>query len=195
MIGHNLSASNARLLLVLPFALSGAAAQAHPGHGHSSFVAGLIHPLTGIDHMLAMLMAGLWAGLCLGRRWPVCAFAFVAAMLAGFAWGASGGGFPIAEALILASLFGLGGALLLGLRAPMIAASSVVALFATAHGFAHGGEMTGGNAAAFAGGFLLSTLALIAAGAALAQMRAPRSLARAVGAVAIAAGAMISAGA
>jgi urease accessory protein len=84
--------------------------------------------------------------------------------------------------------------LLLGLRAPMIAASSVVALFATAHGFAHGGEMAEGSAAAFAAGFLLSTLALIAAGAALAQMRAPRSIARAVGAVAIAAGAVISAG-
>jgi urease accessory protein len=195
MIGHFLRAANARFLLVLPFALSSAAAHAHPGHGQSGFAAGLVHPLAGVDHMLAMVMAGLWAGLCFGRRWPVCAFAFLAAMLAGFAWGASGGAFPIAEALILASLFGLGGALLLGLRAPMIAASSVVALFATAHGFAHGGEMAEGSAAAFAAGFLLSTLALIAAGAALAQMRAPRSLARAVGAVAIAAGAMISAGA
>jgi urease accessory protein len=195
MIGHSLRASHLRLLLVLPFALSGAAAQAHPGHGPSSFAAGLIHPLSGVDHMLAILMVGLWAGLCFGRRWPVCAFAFLAAMLAGFAWGASGGGFPIAEALILASLFGLGGALLLGLRMPMIAASGLVALFATAHGFAHGGEMADAGAAAFAGGFLLSTLALIAAGAALAQLRAPRGLARAVGAVAIVAGAMLSAGA
>jgi urease accessory protein len=195
MIRLNLSAMNARLLLVLPFPLSGAAAQAHTGHGHSSFGAGLIHPLGGVDHMLAMLMVGLWAGLCLGGRWWACALAFLAAMLAGFAWGASGGAFPIAEALILASLFGLGGTLLLGLRAPMIAASSVVALFATAHGFAHGGEMAGASAAAFAGGFLISTLALIAAGAALARVQAPRSLARAVGAVAIAAGAMISAGA
>jgi urease accessory protein len=195
MIGHILRASNARLLLVLPFALSGAAAQAHPGHGHSSFAAGLIHPLTGVDHMLAMLMVGLWAGLCLGQRWWTCALTFLAAMLAGFAWGASGGAFPLAEALILASLFGLGGALLLGLRVPMIAASSVVALFATAHGFAHGGEMADAGAAAFVGGFLLSTIALIAAGAALAQMRAPRSLARAIGAVAIMAGAVITAGA
>ncbi|MDB5699047.1 MAG: urease accessory protein [Alphaproteobacteria bacterium] len=185
-----LRAWSARLVLPLLLALSGGAAEAHPGHGQS-FAAGLVHPLTGVDHMLAMLMVGLWARLCFGRHWWAGGLAFLGFMLAGFAWGCSSAGLALAEALILASLFGLGGALLFGLRPPMIAALAVIALFATAHGFAHGAELAGGGRAAFAGGFLLSTIALQAAGAALAHIRAPQCLARAIGAVAIVSGTVL----
>src|SRR2546423_13386583 len=44
-------------------------AAAHPGHGPiSGFVAGVQHPLSGMDHLLAMIAVGLWAGLSGGRR-------------------------------------------------------------------------------------------------------------------------------
>src|SRR3546814_15456060 len=66
----------------------------------------LLHPLSGVDHLLAMLMVGLWAGIAFPRFWWVCPAAFISFMLGGFAHGAAGGAFPIAEMLILASLVG-----------------------------------------------------------------------------------------
>lgn len=47
-------------------------AQAHPGHGPAGFVTGFIHPLTGWDHLMAMLAVGLWASQLGGRaRWAL----------------------------------------------------------------------------------------------------------------------------
>ena len=145
-------------------------ALAHPGHGErAGFVAGLLHPLTGMDHLLAMLMVGLWAGIAFPKRWWVCPAAFVSFMLAGFGWGAGGGGFPFAEGLILASLVGLGGALLFDLRPPLALGTGAVAVFALGHGYAHGAEMpAGGHPLGFVAGFVLTTITLHAAGIAVA---------------------------
>ncbi|MFL5291384.1 MAG: HupE/UreJ family protein, partial [Myxococcales bacterium] len=53
-----------RALLIAAAALAPLPALAHPGHAEAlGFTAGLLHPLTGADHMLAMLMVGLWAGV------------------------------------------------------------------------------------------------------------------------------------
>jgi len=123
-------------------------ALAHPGHGEGgSFLAGLLHPLTGIDHLLAMLMVGLWAAIAFPRRWWVCPAAFVGFMVAGFGLGVSGAAFPMAEMLILASLVVLGLALVFDLRPPLAIAAPIVALFAIGHGFAHGSEMPLGGSA------------------------------------------------
>ena len=57
---------------------------AHVGHGSTtSFAAGLGHPLGGLDHVVVMVMVGLWAGLKGGRALWVCAAAFVGVMLVG----------------------------------------------------------------------------------------------------------------
>jgi urease accessory protein len=53
------------LLLLSGLALSLPAA-AHPGHAETGFAAGLLHPLTGLDHLLALLAVGLWS-------WPMAA--------------------------------------------------------------------------------------------------------------------------
>src|SRR3546814_6609515 len=55
----------------------------------SAFLAGLQHPLTGFDHMAAMLMVGLWAGIALPRHIGAPPLAFIACMLAGFGWAAA----------------------------------------------------------------------------------------------------------
>jgi urease accessory protein len=50
-------------------------ASAHPGHGEAStFVAGALHPLSGVEHIVALFVVGLLAGR-LGRRylWPMSA--------------------------------------------------------------------------------------------------------------------------
>ena len=50
-------------------------ALAHPGHSHDAgFVAGAMHPFSGIDHLLGLAIAGLLMGwLPATKRWPVCA--------------------------------------------------------------------------------------------------------------------------
>ena len=68
-----------------------ALAFAHPGHGDSGLLNGLLHPITGLDHILAMLAVGLWAASFGGKaRWTVPT-AFVSMMAAGFAFSAGGG--------------------------------------------------------------------------------------------------------
>ena len=85
------------------------AALAHTGLEHAvSFAAGFKHPWTGLDHMLAMVAVGLWAGLNGGRAlwaWPV---AFVGVMVAGGALGFADVPLPMVEPGILASVVVLG---------------------------------------------------------------------------------------
>ncbi|MET0136946.1 MAG: HupE/UreJ family protein [Sphingobium sp.] len=148
-----------------------APALAHPGHQESGLVAGLLHPLTGMDHLAAMLMVGLWAGLAAGRALWLLPAAFLSAMLGGFGFGilAQTGGSE-AELLIILSVLALGGAVALKLHAPLVLAAGLAGLFGFAHGMAHGLESPGGEAAfTFAGGFLVATAALHFAGLALAR--------------------------
>jgi urease accessory protein len=141
-------------------------ALAHPGHGEGGgFVAGLLHPLTGVDHLLAMVMVGLWAGIAFQRHWWLCPAAFLGFMVTGFIWGANGANLPIAEPLIIASLAGIGLALVFNLRPPLALGAAVVAFFAIGHGYAHGAEIpAGGNALRFMAGFVTTTAALHFAG-------------------------------
>jgi urease accessory protein len=171
-----------RILPALAALLLSAPALAHPGHLHmSGFWAGMLHPLTGFDHFAAMVMIGLWAGTVFRSRLIVPPLAFVAFMLAGFAYGAAGGVLPLTELLILASVVVLGGMVLFEVRLPLVIASAMIALFAFAHGHAHGAELPAqASAASFAAGFALMTALLHAAGIGLAMM-ANRPATRAIG--------------
>ncbi|WP_157218368.1 HupE/UreJ family protein [Flavisphingomonas formosensis] len=181
----------ARPSLALLLLAAAAPALAHPGHGaESGLAAGMLHPLTGIDHLLAMIMVGLWSGLAFPRHWWVCPAAFVSFMLGGFAYGAAGGPLPIAEMLIVASVAALGIALLFDVRPPLALSAAAIALFAIGHGFAHGHEMApGSDGLCFAAGFIATTLALHAAGFGLSRLALrlqPRRIGQAVGFVATA---------
>jgi urease accessory protein len=159
-------------------------AWSHPCHGGSAFSAGLLHPVTGADHLVAMLLVGLWAGLMMQRAMWVLPAAFLSAMLAGFGLGAAGLAGPgamTAETLILASLLVLGAAVAVKLRTPVAIAASAIGLFGFAHGLAHGLEVPGGALPiGFAAGFLISTVMLHGAGLVLARL-APAKCARAGG--------------
>jgi urease accessory protein len=137
-------------------------AAAHPGHGPlSGFAAGVQHPLSGIDHLLAMIAVGLWAGLCGGRRewlWPAT---FVSSMVAGGAIGMSAAMTIPVEPAILASVMVLGLATALSLRAPPVLGGMLIAVFGLAHGYAHGTEMPHtAHGLDFAAGFTLATAML-----------------------------------
>jgi urease accessory protein len=147
-------------------------ALAHSGLEHAvSFAAGFKHPWTGLDHALAMLAVGLWAGLNGGRAawaWPA---AFVAVMLAGGALGIAGLAVPMVESGILASVILLGLLVLTAARLPVAAGAALVAVFALLHGHAHGAELpTEAAAVTYAAGFALATVLLHAIGLGVANL-------------------------
>jgi urease accessory protein len=151
---------------LLALAWSGAAF-AHPGHG--AFLAGLAHPLSGADHLLAMIAVGfLGARYAGGARWALPA-AFVAAMLAGALLGAAAVSLPAVEPMIAVSVLALGLAIACALHLPLAAGAALVAAFALFHGHAHfAAQPLGAPFAAFAAGVLIATALLHGAGIALA---------------------------
>lgn len=144
------------------------AAFAHTGHGASGFTDGFVHPLGGLDHVLAMVAVGLLAANLGGRALWLVPAAFVAVMAAGGALGIAGVNVPFVETGIATSIVVLGLAVALRISVPTIAAMTLVGFFAIFHGHAHGAEMpTDGSALTYAAGFLLATALLHAAGIAL----------------------------
>jgi urease accessory protein len=179
---------------LLPIALlsvlvSAAPAAADIGLGTGfAFFDGLIHPLMGIDHILAMVGVGLWAGLKGGSArwlWPL---AFVTVMSLGGVAGLHGIGLPHTNALILASVIGLGAVIGLGLLPPVAVGAALCGLFAIAHGHSHGTELpVGASASGYMLGFLLATAALHAGGVGLGFWASRHAhLARTTGAIILA---------
>jgi urease accessory protein len=157
----------AALLLAVP-----ALAHAHPGHeGHDltwDFNGGFAHPVSGWDHLLAMIAVGLWAAQLGGRaRWLVPA-AFVGVMTLGAVAGQAGLMFPGIEQGIAASVFVLGLLIAAAVRLPVAAGMALVGVFAIFHGLAHGAEMpaTAGGLS-YGAGFVAATVLLHAAGVGL----------------------------
>ena len=150
--------------------LAAGPALAHPGHGaQSGFAVGLFHPFSGLDHLLAMVAVGLWAGLTFRKSWWIWPATFVGFMLAGFVLGVGHAAAPAAEVAIAASVIGLGLAIGLEFKPPAAVGSALIALFALAHGYAHGQEMpAGADTVRFALGFGLATVVLHGAGLAVA---------------------------
>ncbi|NYT63772.1 HupE/UreJ family protein [Alcaligenaceae bacterium] len=147
------------------------AAIAHPGHEHeitgNIFAAGLLHPLTGFDHLLAMLAVGMWAALThqTFRQAIWTPVSFLCLLLIGALAGVAGLRLPAIEPVIMASLFVLGLLLASRLALPKWAGAALVGFFALFHGLAHGAELpVGASASVFIAGFMLSTLALHLAG-------------------------------
>jgi urease accessory protein len=169
------------------------AALAHTGAEHAlSFASGFAHPLTGLDHMLAMVAVGLWARLNGGRAlwaWPA---AFVGVMVLGGALGMAGIGLPMVEAGILASVVVLGLLVLAAAQLPTAAGAALVAIFALLHGQAHGAELPGDAAAVtYAAGFAIATAVLHAIGIGVARLAGAaygRMVVRGAGALVAAAG-------
>lgn len=171
-----------KLALITSLILSAAPAMAHPGH-EFGFVPGLLHPLTGADHLLAMLAVGLWSGFVLPNRVWAGAATFLSGMIIGAALAWVGFAIPGIEDMILASVlvFGLLVALSRRGQSSLITQGSLamIAVFAGCHGYAHAVEATGA-VAVYLVGFLISTAALHLAGIGLAVWVARLPLAQKV---------------
>lgn len=178
----------ARWALLGPAVLWACPALAHVQKGEAAgFVTGLLHPVSGLDHVLAMVAVGLW-GAQLGNPaiWllPVC---FPIVMAFGGMLGLMGVHLPGIEVGIAASGILLGAAVMLEFRPPLAVAAGLVAFFALFHGHAHGTEMPPGQSALlYSMGFVLATGCLHAAGIGIGEVRRwswGRTLLRAAGAL------------
>jgi len=155
-----------RRLVLLAALIAPFPALAHAGGDHvQGLLSGLLHPLGGFDHVLAMLAVGFWAGLCGGRAVWLLPMGFLGGMAMGGVLGIAAIGLPMVEAGILASIIVLGLMVAAALRVPMLASVPLVAVFGLLHGHAHGAELAAGQGAAgYAIGFLIATTALHASG-------------------------------
>jgi len=142
------------------------AALAHVGdHSHMSFAEGLLHPFSGLDHVLAMVAVGLWASQ-LGRRalW-LLPLTFPAVMAIGAAFGLSGVTLPLVEIGIAASVMVLGAMVALALRPSLAISIPLIGAFALLHGYSHGIELpASASALSYGVGFIVATLVLHAVG-------------------------------
>lgn len=139
-------------------------------YGGGGILSGFLHPLLGLDHLLAMLAVGLLSAQIGGRAlWTVPA-TFVGVMAVGSFLGILGLPLPLVEYGITGSVLILGIAIIFGGKIPEWAGILVVATFAMFHGHAHGTELpaltdTLGLLIAYVAGFLIATAGLHVVGA------------------------------
>lgn len=156
----------------LPLLVAAGPASAHSGTGlPGGFAAGIAHPLTGGDHLLAMMSVGIW-GAFLGRpliyALPVI---FPLMMVAGAELGMLAVPMPPVEIGVASSVLILGGAVAAAWRAPVRLACLLVGLFALFHGYAHGRELpSAADPLGYSAGFVLATGLLHVAGIALGEL-------------------------
>jgi urease accessory protein len=191
---HNASKTLALTVLLLPMAAS-----AHTGADggmHHGFVTGFMHPLTGADHLAAMVAVGLWSALAARRGldllWAPLAFAGM--LLVGASMGLAGVQLPAVEPMIAASLLVLGLLVATRIHLPAAGAAAVVGVFAIFHGVAHGHELAGEQGAALTlAGMVGATVLLHLSGIAIgwALRHANAWLPRVAGAAVVALGATL----
>jgi len=150
----------------LPAVLWVQAASAHVAGSESiGLLTGLMHPLSGADHVLAMVAVGLWGAQLGAPAIWVLPVAFPLVMALGGMLGFLGVPVPGIEVGIAASAIVLGAAVAFELRPPLVVSALIVGVFAIFHGHAHGTELPAGQSALlYSVGFVVATGGLHAAG-------------------------------
>jgi urease accessory protein len=163
-----------KLLFALALCAPGLAL-AHTGndggaHHLTGFIEGFAHPLTGLDHLAAMIAVGIWSAMTARRIW-VAPISFAALLFVGACAGMAGVVLPAVEPMIAASLLVLGLLVAARVRLPAGAGALLVGVFAVFHGLAHGSELAAaGNAAAALAGMVLCTMVLHTTGLVLGRI-------------------------
>ena len=144
------------VLLALPAASAFAHTQGEAAG--AGFLDGFLHPLGGLDHVLAMLAVGMWGAQLGAPAIWMLPVAFPMVMALGGAAGIIGVPLPSVEIGITLSVLVLGSMIALAQRPPLALAALIVAFFAVFHGYAHGSELPGrASAVAYSAGFVIAT--------------------------------------
>lgn len=162
-------------------------ALAHVESGQAGgFLDGLAHPVTGVDHVVAMIAVGLWGAQLGAPAVWLLPVTFPIVMAFGGMLGLVGVALPGVEVGIALSGLLLGLAVVTAWRPPLAVAAVLVGLFAVFHGHAHGTELPAGqNALLYSLGFVVATGTLHALGIAAGLVQRfdrGRALLRAAGA-------------
>jgi urease accessory protein len=149
-------------LAVIATAGFSTAAFAHIGdHSHMSFSEGLMHPFTGLDHVLAMVAVGLWASQLGGRALWLLPVTFPVVMAVGAALGFGGASLAWIEIGIALSAVVLGAMVAFRARPSLAVSVPLIGLFALLHGYSHGVELPAeASALSYAAGFIAATFVL-----------------------------------
>ena len=122
------------------------------------FASGFMHPLRGLDHIVAMVAVGLWGAFLGAPAMWVLPVIFPMVMAVGGAIGILGIPLPGIETGIALSGVILGSMVLFAVKPPLWIAGSIVGFFAIFHGYAHGAELpNAANAITYAVGFVTAT--------------------------------------
>jgi urease accessory protein len=144
-----------------------AAAHGQPGQA-AGFLSGVRHPISGIDHVLAMIAVGVWGAQLRSPAIWLLPVTFPLVMACGGFLALIGMPLPGTEIGIAFSALLLGLAIVAEARPPLAAAAVVVGAFALFHGHAHGTELSDGQSAlTYSIGFVVATGCLHAVGIAL----------------------------
>jgi urease accessory protein len=131
------------------------------------FGSGFLHPMSGLDHVLAMVGVGIVAFLA-SQKGYLLLFSFMGAMVISATIGFLGFSFPFVEEGILLSIAVVFALIGYAKKISIYAIIGIVAFFGMFHGFAHGAEFQTGSFLSYIFGFSLSTLFLHVTGIALA---------------------------
>ena len=145
-------------ITIMLLGLAGAAS-AHESTGLAGgFVSGLLHPVLGWDHVVAMVAVGLWGAFLGNPAIWILPVVFPLVMAFGGALGVMGVPVPAVETGIAASAVVLGAMVAFAARPPIWIAAVIVGAFAIFHGHAHGTELpNAANPLAYSLGFVIST--------------------------------------
>ena len=158
MAGDDSLALACLLALAMACSVSGPA-DAHivAGEGEG-FLSGFKHPISGLDHILAMVSVGLWGAQLGAPAIWLLPVTFPIVMAFGGFLGLIGVPFPGVEVGIAMSALLLGAAVMTQWRPPLFAAAALVGVFALFHGHAHGAELPPGESGLlYSVGFVIAT--------------------------------------
>lgn len=162
---------NSPLLLIVMFWLNPAYAHTDIASLQGGFISGFMHPILGLDHVVAMVAVGLW-GAFLGKPaiW-VLPVVFPLVMAFGGALGVAGVEVPYIETGIALSGVVIGLAVAFTIRPRLWIAAIIVAAFAIFHGHAHGTELpNSANPLIYSIGFVTGTGLLHLAGIVIGEL-------------------------
>lgn len=152
-----------RLVVMMAVALL-ATVLAQPACAHTQvgvpggLLNGFLHPLTGPEHVVAMIAVGIWGAQLGAPAIWVLPITFPLVMAFGGVLGVLGVPLPVPGVVVALSGVVLGAAVAANLRVPFALAALVVGVFATFHGHAHGAELpAAANAFAYGTGFVVAT--------------------------------------
>jgi len=123
------------LTLFFPFVLL-----AHGSHG-GGIMAGITHPIFGLDHAIAIMGVGLLGALIDKSKWYLYLISFLIPMIIGGYFGINEEATFLIEKIIAFSVFAIGLFMLYFKKINTNLIFIVLAIFGFFHGFAHGAEM------------------------------------------------------